>query len=87
MTAFTKLLVANFKMFLRDKTALFFTFAFPLIFIGLFGMVFGGSNSVNYKIGLVQEDNSQTSQQMAEALKTIPISLSQRTILINRLRP
>ncbi len=53
MTAFIKLLVANFKMFMRDKTALFFTFAFPLIFIGLFGMVFGGSNSVNYKVGLV----------------------------------
>ena len=73
MTAFNKLLVANFKMFVRDKTALFFTFAFPLIFIGLFGMVFGGSNSVNYKVGLVQEDTSITGQHMADALKQIPI--------------
>ena len=73
MTAFNKLLIANFKMFLRDKTAVFFTFAFPLIFIVLFGMVFGGSNSVNYNVGLVQEDGSPTGTQIAEAFGNIPI--------------
>ncbi len=73
MTAFNKLLVANFKMFVRDKTALFFTFAFPIIFIVLFGMVFGGSNEVNYNIGLVQEDESTTATHIAEAFNNIPI--------------
>jgi len=73
MRAFNKLLVANFKMFLRDKTAVFFTFAFPLIFIFLFGMVFGGDNLVNYNIGLVQEDDSEIGGHIAEALNNVPI--------------
>ncbi|XUX01378.1 MAG: ABC transporter permease [Dehalogenimonas sp.] len=85
MTAFTKLLVANFRMFVRDRTALFFTFAFPLIFIGLFGMVFGGSNSVNYKIGLVQEDASIISQHMADGFKQIPIFTVSEDTLDNSL--
>ena len=73
MTAFNKLLVANFKQFWRDKTAVFFTFAFPLIFIFLFGMVFGGDNMVNYNIGVVQEDSSEIGGHIAEALNNVPI--------------
>lgn len=73
MTAFNKLLVANFKQFMRDKTAVFFTFAFPLIFIFLFGMVFGGDNLVNYNIGVVQQDDSPTATHINEALHNVPI--------------
>ncbi|MEL7562013.1 ABC transporter permease [Dehalogenimonas sp. 4OHTPN] len=73
MTAFNKLLVANFKQFMRDKTAVFFTFAFPLIFIFLFGMVFGGDNMVNYNIGVVRQDDSTTAVHISEALHNVPI--------------
>lgn len=68
-----KLIIANFKQFLRDKTAVFFTFAFPLIFIFLFGMVFGGSNDVNYNIKLVVDDESHISQGLTEAFASVPI--------------
>ena len=73
MKGMGKLLVANFKQFFRDKTAVFFTFAFPLIFIFLFGMVFGGDNSVNYNVGLVQQGDSPTGTHIAEALDSISI--------------
>ena len=73
MRAFKKLVIANFKQFFRDKTAVFFTFAFPLIFIGIFGMVFGGGETVSYKIGLVNNDNSAHGQGLSQALKAIPI--------------
>ena len=33
MKAFSKLLLSDLKQFLRDKTALFFTIAFPLSLI------------------------------------------------------
>ena len=73
MRAFRKLIVANFKQFFRDKTAVFFTFAFPLIFIGIFGLVFSGGETVNYQIGLVNYDNSVYGQGISQVLEEIPI--------------
>ncbi len=73
MRAFRKLLIANFKQFFRDKTAVFFTFAFPLIFIGIFGLVFGGGETVNYNIGLANYDTSAHGQGISQALKEITI--------------
>ncbi len=73
MNAMGKLIVANFKQFFRDKTAVFFTFAFPLIFIFLFGMVFGGDNSVNFNVGVVTSEDSPTAQHITEALNNVPI--------------
>jgi ABC-2 type transport system permease protein len=68
-----KLIIANFKQFLRDKTAVFFTFAFPLIFIFLFGMVFSGTDDLNYNIRLVVEDDSHIAQGLNEAFSSVPI--------------
>lgn len=73
MRAFRKLLIANFKQFFRDKTAVFFTFAFPLIFIGIFGLVFGGEETVNYNIGLANYDNSAIGAGISQTIKDIPI--------------
>jgi len=73
MRAFRKLLIANFQQFFRDKTAVFFTFAFPLIFVGIFGLVFSGGEDVSYNIGLVNNDNSTHGQGFSQALKEIPI--------------
>jgi len=36
-----KLILSNFRHFPADKTTVFFAFALPLIFIFLFGRVFG----------------------------------------------
>lgn len=46
------------KRFFRDKVAMFFTFIFPLIFLVVFGGLFGGDNQPSFTIGLV--NNSQT---------------------------
>ena len=42
MRAFNKLVIANFKQFVRDRTALFFTFAFPRLFMRIFVLAFSG---------------------------------------------
>jgi ABC-2 type transport system permease protein len=73
MTAFYRLLVANFKQFVRDRTALFFTFAFPVLFMFIFGFVFSGGDDVNYDIGLVNLDTSATGAGISMALQEIPI--------------
>ncbi|MBB5121809.1 ABC transporter [Streptomyces eurocidicus] len=45
MTAYRALARAHFLAFLRDKASLFFTFAFPLVFILIFGLLFGSRST------------------------------------------
>ena len=57
----------------RDKTAIFFVFLFPLIFLFVFGGIFGKQNSVSFKIALINESDSQFSQQFVQQLKTTKV--------------
>ena len=72
MKAFLKLLVSDLKQFFRDKTALFFAFAFPVFFMFIFGWVFSGGG-VSYTIGIADEDQSSISGMISQSLKDIPI--------------
>ncbi len=73
MKPFNKLLIASFKQFFRDRTALFFTFAFPLLFMIIFGIVFSGDNDISYDVGLVNQDNSAIGTTLSESLQKVPI--------------
>jgi len=73
MKAFNKLLIASFKQFFRDRTALFFTFAFPLLFMLIFGLVFSGGGNISYDIGLVNNDDSATSTGITQAIEQVPL--------------
>ncbi|HTI25425.1 MAG TPA: ABC transporter permease [Kutzneria sp.] len=53
MTAFRSLSVAMFKGFFRERVALFFTFLMPLMFLVIFGLIFGSSSSSKTKIDVV----------------------------------
>ncbi|MFF4895826.1 ABC transporter permease [Streptomyces sp. NPDC001068] len=54
MSAYAALTRATYVASVRDRTTLFFTFAFPLAFLVLFGLIFrgqqvdGGLSSINY---------------------------------------
>ncbi|WP_250399275.1 ABC transporter permease [Streptomyces cellostaticus] len=54
MSAYSALTRATYAASVRDKTTLFFTFAFPLAFLVMFGLIFhgqhveGGLASINY---------------------------------------
>jgi ABC-2 type transport system permease protein len=47
------------KRLFRDKVAIFFVFVFPLIFLFVFGGLFGGSNDVSFNIGMVNRSDSE----------------------------
>jgi ABC-2 type transport system permease protein len=71
MHALLLLTVANIKSFTRDRAALFWTLAFPLIFVFLFGSIFsGGSNEQS--IGFADEDRSAHSAELKTILETQP---------------
>ncbi len=85
MRAFNKLLIASFKQFFRDRTALFFTFAFPLLFMIIFGLVFSGEDNVSYDIGLVNNDTSEVGIGISQAINNIPIFKVSQGELSNKL--
>ncbi len=55
MSTYTALAKANYRAYVRDQTTMFFTFAFPLLFLVVFGLIFsgqkvkpGGLSYINY---------------------------------------
>src|SRR4051812_16013418 len=70
MTALTALTIANIKSFTRDRAAMFWTLAFPLIFVVLFGSIFSGG-SAERTIGFADLDGTGTSQKLAEAFAAV----------------
>lgn len=57
MKSFSALLSAGFREFSRDRMALFFTLAFPLMFLFLFGLFFSQQGDASaYSVSIVLED-------------------------------
>ena len=73
MHALATLTVANIRSFVRDRTALFWTLAFPVIFILLFGAIFSGGGSTTYRVGWVDEDGTSAAGQLRQVFAQVPL--------------
>jgi ABC-2 type transport system permease protein len=74
MKTFVNLYVADLKEFVRDRMALFWTIAFPLLFIFMFGLIFSGDNSdFSLDVGLVSQGNDPSVVGLKAGLKNIPV--------------
>lgn len=73
MSTITALYVASIKEFVRDRAAIFWTLAFPVLFIVLFGVIFNAPSS-SYDIGIVNNDTGATGQQFIQTFKDIQSS-------------
>jgi ABC-2 type transport system permease protein len=73
MGTIISLYLASLKEFLRDRMALFWTVAFPVLFIVLFGLIFSGNTSVSYNMGLVNLDNGPMGQQLVTAFDRVTV--------------
>jgi ABC-2 type transport system permease protein len=65
-----RLLIVFLKMTFRDKQALFWTLLFPCMFIIIFGL-FNFDNPGNAKIAVIDQANSEISQQFVAGLEKI----------------
>ncbi len=70
MKAFALLYLASVREFVRDRSALFWAVAFPVMFILIFGAVFSGSDDISFSIGLVNEDGA-ASERLVESFQSI----------------
>lgn len=66
------LTIANMKEIIRDPMALFWFFAFPVLFMFLFGSIFSGEGSQEFPIGLVIERPSPLSEGIYQATTAVP---------------
>lgn len=68
LPALWAMLVANVKMTVRNRTALFWNLAFPLLFIVLFGFLIG-DESFSFDIGIVGEDTAPATRAIAAEMR------------------
>ncbi len=57
------------KRLFRDKVGIFFVFIFPLIFLLVFGTIFGGNNEISVKIALINQSDTEYAAAFEEQLK------------------
>lgn len=66
-------ILINTKRFFRDRLAIFFTIAFPLIFLIIFGSLFGGNNQISFKVAVINQSNTALAQKFSDQLKEASI--------------
>lgn len=71
MQALLALTRANIRSYTRDRAAVFWTLAFPLVFIVLFGLIFQGSGTTRLTIGWVDADSSAAAQQLQKGFEAL----------------
>jgi ABC-2 type transport system permease protein len=67
MTSFWAMTLANVRMIVRNRTALFFLLGFPMIFMVLFGFLFAGGET-RLRVGIAGEDVSPVAAAIAEQM-------------------
>lgn len=63
---FTRL---NTKRFFRDKIAIFFSILFPLIFLFVFGGIFGKNSDMSFKVAVINQSDSKFAKEFTNDLK------------------
>ncbi|HNT29894.1 MAG TPA: ABC transporter permease, partial [bacterium] len=71
MDKIIRLLTANIKETLRDKATLFWTILFPIIFIAIFGIVYGNEEYPPMDVGLAVEETNDAVQPLIDGLKEV----------------
>ena len=80
MRSLVALSLANLRSFVRDRAALFWTLAFPIVFVIMFGTIFAGGGS-DYRVGWVDQDHTPASSALREAFaENAPVELTDGTL-------
>lgn len=63
----------DIKRLFRDKVAIFFVFVFPLIFLFVFGGIFGNNTDVSFKVALINKSDTEFAKQFEERSRENPL--------------
>lgn len=70
ITTFAKI---DIKRLFRDKVAIFFVFVFPLIFLFVFGGIFGDDTDVSFKVAFINKSDTEFAGQFEQSSKDNPL--------------
>lgn len=74
MKGFWQLVSANVKDIVRDRMSIFWFVAFPLMFILIFGVIFGQDRiTTKFQVGLVVEDRGAIGKAVKQSFQTVSI--------------
>lgn len=59
----------NTKRFFRDKMAIFFSVGFPLIFLFVFGNLYGNNSSMSFSVAIINKSDSTFAEQFVDSIK------------------
>lgn len=59
----------DIRRLFRDKVAIFFTFVFPLIFLFVFGGLFGRDTDISFNVALINNSQSEFASTFVEEIK------------------
>ncbi len=59
----------DIKRLFRDKVGIFFVFVFPLIFLLVFGGLFGRDSDISFRVGLINQSESEFAEEFAGQLE------------------
>jgi ABC-2 type transport system permease protein len=68
---FIDLLRSDWQMWTRNRQALFWTFFFPVLLMGLMGVVFGNENAFQAKLAIVNQDGSEGSKLLVTGFRQV----------------
>jgi ABC-2 type transport system permease protein len=68
MKTFIQLYLSNLREFTRNRLAMFWSVAFPVLFILLFGTTFSGNGNTTFNVGVAVEDHGTVGPALAQAL-------------------
>jgi ABC-2 type transport system permease protein len=72
MKAMAELVRTSIRAFLRDRGAVFWQVAFPLILMGLIGLAFGRQDTSTLSVSLVDAGNPQLVTMLETGLRSVP---------------
>lgn len=59
----------DIRRLFRDRLAIFFTFVFPLLFLFVFGGIFGRNTSVSFNVAVLKQSDTSVAQQFVDGVK------------------
>ena len=73
MKALKSVFIAHYKQFTRDRSALFFSFVFPVMIILVFGWAFRNPGVDNFDVGLVDQGSPQSASRISQILDQVVV--------------
>jgi len=73
MRGFLAVVRMSFLTWWRDKSAIFWGVVFPLLLMGLIGLVFGGSDNLRFRVGVVASEGDPLSESAVAALRAVEV--------------